>query len=164
MSRYQNTQKASFLASIPESSIHSEADELTKKCKFNFAYFDNHPAGQSFSELTDVQLKKLMEKFQEYSKHPLQYWRDMGVGKSGSVLAIYKSFPKVSDFEHPRHVPHEVLWGRFRLDHSFRLVGFILPPICHDTQHENTRMRFDCNTFYIVFLDAKHRFYKTEKN
>ncbi|MBW8464217.1 hypothetical protein [Acidovorax sp.] len=163
MNRYRNTQKTSFLASIPTASIDADVDELTTKCKFNFAYFDHQPAGQSFSDWTDVQLKKLLAKLQEYSKQPLQHWRDMGIGKSGSVLSIYGAFPRSSDFKHPRHVPHEVQWGRFRLEHSLRLVGFVLPPHCHDTYHKSTGVRFDCNTFYVVFLDADHRFYKTEK-
>lgn len=163
MSLYNNSQKARFLASIPVASIEAHTDSLTAKCKFNFAYFCVQPAGQAFSDWPVDRLQKLMVKLQDYSRESLQHWRGVPIGrKNGNVLSVYGGFPTKSDFEHPDHVPHEVEWGRFRIDYSVRLVGFILPTKYGDTQHAGTGKRFDCNTFYVVFLDADHKFYKTE--
>jgi hypothetical protein len=84
----------------------------------------------------------------------------MPIGKGGgTVLSIYGAFPQKSKFCHPKHVPHQVCWGRFRLDFSGRLVGFILPAEYDGKYHAKTGKRFDCNTFYVVFLDANHSFY-----
>jgi hypothetical protein len=155
-----NSRKAAFLASFPEASIESSDDTLTQRCKFNFSYFVKQDTSQSFDEWSYGQLVKLMEKLKEYSYQPLSYWTNQSVGKSGRILSIYGAFPKDSDMEHPKHVPHQVLWGRFRLEQSVRLVGFVLPPDLHHKAHSSGD-RFDCNTFYVVFLDANHAFYKS---
>lgn len=161
MSRFSNSRKTSFIDSIPVSSVEAVNDLLSARCKFNFAYFEVQPAGQSFDDWTDDQLRKLLTKLQEYSRESLLHWRGVPIGrKSGNVLSVYGGFPKNSDFTHPKHVPHEVEWGRFRLDYSVRLVGFVLPNRYDDLEHSRTRKRFDCNTFYVVFLDSEHRFYK----
>lgn len=164
MSAFTNRAKDRFLSKIPTASLEAPNDRLAAKCKFNFAYFCVQPAGQDFSDWTDVQRKKLLEKLVQYSREPLSYWEGQSVGKSGSVLAIYGAFPSNSDFEHPLHVPHEVLWGRFRLEQSLRLVGFVVPRKLHGATHPGTHDRFDSNTFYVVFLDRDHRFYKVESN
>lgn len=165
MKNFPNRHKASFIESIPVASINADTDLLTNKCKFNFAYFDVQPASQSFENWTELQRKELFSKLQAYSKECLQYWKDKPIGrKNGNVLSIYGAFPSNSDFNHPKHVPHEVEWGRFRLDCSCRLVGFILPKKYDESIHLQTGKRFDCNTFYIVFLDADHRFYKTKES
>jgi hypothetical protein len=111
-----------------------------------------------------VQLAKLLGKLKDYSAEPLKHWMAQPVGKSGTVLAIYGGFPSRSDFTNPKHVPHQAQWGRFRLEHSVRLVGFVLPANYRDTKHPKHLCgeTFDCNTFYVVFLDANHVFYKSE--
>lgn len=161
MKPIKNNKKDAFLASIPVLSLESENDLLSTRCKFNFGYFDVQAAGQDFSDWTHAQLLELMGKLKEYSKQPLLHWRNCPVGKGGgTVLSIYDAFPTNSDFTHPKHVPHEVQWGRFRLDFSGRLIGFVLPTNLHDCEHKVTKKRFDSNTFYVVFLDANHRFAK----
>ena len=160
MKPFKNSRKDNFISTIPTASINADDDLLTMKCKFNFAYFDVQTAGQSFEQWTDLQRLELVAKLKEYSKETLQYWRNMPIGKGGgTVLSIYGAFPLTSKFSHPKHVPHEVCWGRFRLDFSGRLIGFVLPQNCDGEQHPGTKKRFDCNTFYIVFLDANHEFY-----
>lgn len=160
-----NSKKDGFLASIPTSSIDSKDDTLTRRCKFNFSYMDfSQPAGQKFEEWTHEQLFKLLDKLCAYCKEPLKYWENQKIGgKKNSVLEIYGGFPRVSDFKHPPHVPHQAMWARFRLESSVRLVGFVLPPEYDKKQHPGTGLYFDCNTFYVVFLDVDHRFYKTKK-
>lgn len=165
MKPFANKHKEKFIASIPIASIDADTDLLTNKCKFNFAYFDVQPASQSFEDWTEIQRKELFSKLQAYSRESLQHWKEKPIGrKSGNVLSIYGAFPPNSDFKHPKHVPHEVEWGRFRLDCSCRLVGFTLPKTHDETTHPRTGKRFDCNTFYIVFLDANHRFYKSKES
>lgn len=75
------------------------------------------------------------------------------------MLAIYGDFPKKSDFKHPKHVPHQVKWARFRLESADRLVGFIVPYSYDGKTHSTTNFKFDYNTFYVVFLDENHRFW-----
>ena len=161
---FGNSKKDSFIAGIPICSLDSATNKLTEKCKFNFAYFDKQAAGQDFHEWPEGKLHKLLNKLKEYSAESLKHWTFQPVGSSGTVLEIYGAFPKgKSDFTHPAHVPHQAQWGRFRLDSATRLVGFVVPHEYHGTAHVQTGERFDGNTFYVVFLDAGHRFYKTEK-
>jgi hypothetical protein len=161
--KFKNTKKESFLKSIPDVSLESDTDLLTLRCKFNFSYMDfNQAAGQHFSGWDNGQLVKLLDKLHNYSSESLNYWCNQFIN-GHSVLSIYKDFPKKSDFEHPKHVPHQVHWGRFRLENKVRLVGFIIPPEYVEKAHPKTGVRFDGNTFYVVFLDKEHVFYKTEK-
>ena len=158
-----NTKKAGFLESITKASIESGEDDLASRCKFNFSYFDVQPAGQDFVVWDHGQLSKLFEKLKHYSAHPLPYWKNQRCGANGTVLAIYGSWPHKSEFARPKHVPHQAQWGRFRLESAVRIVGFVLPSECDGSVHAVTKHRHDCNTFYVVFLDANHRFYITEK-
>ncbi len=155
------SRKERFLASIPQASIEAASDTLAQRCKFNFSYFEKQAAGQDFDEWEAAQLVKLLDKLKEYGKQPLLHWQAETQGKASTVLSIYGKFPSRSDFQVPKHVPHQALWARFRLDQSTRLIGFVLPReydgLCH-----SSGARFDGNTFYVVFLDAQHRFYKTE--
>jgi len=156
MSGYGNKKKDAFLAALPTTSLDSRTDLLTEKCKFNFGYFTVQEAGQNFSEWDENALCRLLDCLKQYSQSSLKYW--MGQ----RVLSIYGGFPKNSDFSHPAHVPHEAQWGRFRLASAVRLVGFVVPGHCDEKRHQGTGRLFDANTFYVVFLDADHRFYKTE--
>lgn len=166
MSKFTNSRKYNFLdklSSLP--SLLESSNDLTKRCKFNLSYFDHsQSAGQNFSDLTHKQLYQLFDKLKDYSKKTLQDWCQQRVGRTGlTVLAIYKGFPAKSSFTHPKHVPHQAKWGRFRIGSKRRLIGFIVPPELHKTLHKKTNEFFDKNTFYIVFLDNNHKFYSTEK-
>lgn len=160
MSKFDSAKKAKFLASIPTASLESRDCPLTRRCKFNFAYFDKQASSQDFSDWSAAEVLGLMEKLKEFSRESLAYWMSQPVGKSGTVLAIYGAFPVSSDMKHPKHVPHEVQWGRFRLDWSGRLCGFVVPKQRDGQVHPGSHLPFDCNTFYAVFLDRDHRFYK----
>ncbi len=163
MKKFNNSKKLSFLDSIPQTSLDSSSDKLTEKCKFNLAYFDNNQeAGQDFSDWSYEELVKLFEKLKNYSKEPLTYWKNQKTGKY-DLFAIYDSFPTNTEFTHPKNVPHQAKWARFHLENKVRLIGFVIPDDYHDTIHLKTEQRFDKNTFYIVFLDKNHLFYKTQK-
>lgn len=157
----KNSRKDKYLAALPTTCFDSETNLIAHKCKFNFAYMDfNQKAGQSFGAWTKPQICKLLDKLQNYSGEPLQYWANQRVGGGGNkVFVIYDKFPIKSDFVHPKNVPSEARWARFRLEGAVRLVGFLAPEKLHDTKCKNTQVRFDTNTFYVVFLDGNHRFY-----
>ncbi len=162
---FSNSRKKGFLDKVPKVSIDSKTNKIAEKCKFNFSFFCwDQEAGQDFKDWTNEQLLKLIGKLITYSNEPLLHWQREKIGKgSGHVLEVYGSFPRISDFEHPKHVPHQALWGRFRLENSVRLVGFTIPSEYNCTEQNNSGHLFCTNTFYVVFLDKNHVFYKTKK-
>ena len=159
------SRKELFIKGLSElPSIEDKEDELTIGSKFNFSYFDSsQEAGQDFSDWTNSQLCELLNKLKSYSKMSLDYWRNERAGKGGlKVFATYCAFPRKSSFNHPKHVPHQAQWWRFRLGSKIRLIGFTLPAELHNTFHHRGEF-FDKNTFYVVFLDRDHKFYLTEE-
>ena len=157
--KYENTRKRLALQELDRASLEDDKSDLTKRCKFNFSYFDHsQPAGQNFSDLSEEQLHTLINSLKEFSRSSLEYWETQG-----PRFVIYNKFPTRTEFKHPQHVPHQVRWGRFRLGSRFRLVGFTIPSSLHSTPHHKTKKLYDKNTFYIVFIDRDHLFWKTEK-
>lgn len=156
----KNSGKSRFLASIPLASLDLDTDTLAKRCKFNFSYFEKQVAGQDFRAWDQKKLADFLEKLREYGREPLSHWKTVKVGKSGTILTLYGSFPKNSEFTPPKHVPHQAVWGRFRLDWAGRLCGFVVPNEYHGKVHSGNYI-FDSNTFYVVFLDENHCFYKS---
>jgi hypothetical protein len=160
---YANSGKDKFLNGIPQKSFDSNDSEHTNYCKFCFAYFCKQAASQNYDEWEVQKLHKLLNKFQEFGKFALNHWEQQPIGRgSGRVLTFYGAFPTRSDFTVPLNVPNDARWGRFRLDYKTRLVGFMVPRHRDGLEHPHTHRRFDSNTFYVVFLDAEHRFYKSE--
>lgn len=162
MSRFGNSRRDKFLADLPDASFDGEADTLTKRSKFNFSYFLSDPPGQGFNDWTHSQLVKLLDKLKDYSRESLAYWENQHCGAAGRVLSIYGGFPSKSAFAHPKAVPSEARWARFRLEQSVRLVGFVVPTSLDGRAHSVTKKCFCSNTFYVVFLDRDHQFYQTE--
>jgi hypothetical protein len=169
MKQFSNSKKNRFLGARPQNGI--ETSGISERCKFNFSYFDpTQAAGQDFGDWNAdsglCSLATLLEKIKSYTKEPLSYWRNQRVGGGGlSVFEDYRHFPNLSDFVHPPHVPHDVIWSRFRLGNKVRLVGFILPQsMAYQQINENSKFHYDTNTFYVVFLDKEHHFYKTEQS
>jgi hypothetical protein len=163
MSDFKNNRKEGFLASIPIISLDSPDDELTKRCKFNFSYFHVQDSiSQDFVDWDGNELAKLLNKLKEYSKFTLNHWTRKKVGRY-SVFAIYEQFPTNTDFIKPDHIPHQAEWARFHLENRVRVIGFVIPEEYHNNPHPTTRMLFDRNTFYVVYLDKEHRFYKTDR-
>lgn len=169
MKKFQNKKKDKFLSTRPTCSI--ETSNIAEKSKFNFAYFDsNQTAGQDFLEWEGTSgittLINLMNKIKDYTDQPLKYWNNQRVGGGGlKVLEYYEEFPKKSDFIHPKHIPHDVVWSRFRLGNKVRLVGFVISEHFHGVEYKDSKGEsyfYDLNTFYVVFLDKDHRFYITE--
>lgn len=163
MSKFDNSKKQLFVDRFPEASIESENDLITERCKFNLSYFCVQEAGQDFDGWNKEQLVELLQKFKNYTKSSLNYWKNQTTNGGGNVFEVYGRFPSNTDFIHPKHVPIEAEWARFRLEGRVRLIGFVVPDCYHGKSHSKTKLIFDCNTFYVVFLDADHRFYKLNR-
>ena len=166
MKDFSNKQKNKYIGSIIDISLEDISNDLTNRMKFNFSYLDtSQEFADDFNDWTDQQRIKLFTKLKEYSRKSILQWKQQFIGsgkKRHSVCVIYGNFPKHSKFKHPKHIPHQACWGRFRLESSVRLAGFIVPDDKHDMIHCKTGLRFDKNTFYVVFLDSQHKFYPCE--
>lgn len=164
MSRYSsNPQRTKFLASFEE--IRISTSDIQGRCRFNFSYFDDtQDAGIAFSDLDAAGLSDLFDKLKAFSKSSLNFWRNerCGGNRGLRMFSDYGNFPENSDFSHPKFVPVDARWGRFRLENMFRLVGFTIPPNLAGQPSGKDGATFDLNTFYVVFLDPEHRFYKSE--
>lgn len=160
--KFGNPKKRKFIENFPETSIVS--NDIKGRCKFNFSFFeDSQAASSSFHGLPENMLAELMEKLKGFSRNPLNYWRHQRCGKGGlKILTDYDSFPKKSEFAHPKSVPHDVHWGRFRLENMIRLVGFTVPGHLSSEPVDKDGFFYDTNTFYVVFIDLHHKFYITE--
>ena len=160
----QSKHKEALFASLAtKASLNEKDNDLVQRCKFNFSYFVNDDqAGQDFEDWNQGELVKLLNKIKDYSKSPLNYWKTQNVGKY-KLFVKYGSFPTNTDFTEPKHIPLEVEWCRFHLENKPRLIGFVIPDSCHDDVKGTKGFRFDKNTFYVVFLDKEHKFYKTSK-
>ena len=159
MSHGRNSRTERYKENFPKISL-TESD-IGERCKFNFSYFDySQEPATNIMEWDERNLQDLFGKLKEYSKSPLSHWAKQRIGsKRNHILEVYGAFPSESrtDFSYPSHVPGEVDWARFRIDSSKRLIGFLIPKgyCSNDNQ-------FDNNTFYVVFLDLHHKFYKTK--
>lgn len=156
-----NSKKSKFLQSFPTVSFNSENCNHAERCKFNFSYFDSSQlAGQDFCEWNHDQLQKLFVKLKEYGKYSLAHWMHQRCGGGGlKILEVYSCFPSKSEFNHPKHIPKDVKWARFRLEGDMRLVGFLIPNDLAGTVAKHGGYAFDSNVFYTVFLDQAHKFY-----
>ena len=157
----KNKRAGAFLSSIPTASIEESSDKLAQKSKFNFSYFISDSAGQNFQDWNHKQLYELFDKLKAYSEFSLSHWERQKLGNY-PLFVKYPQFPTNTDFEVPKSIPHQAIWSRFRLEGDSRLIGFVLPDEYRDMEQNKSTFRFDTNTFYVVFLDEHHKFYKTK--
>lgn len=160
----ENSRRSGFLADLPKVSIESEGNDIAARCKFNFSYLCTDPAGKDIADLSHAEIAAIFEKLKHFSKETLKYWENRPVGKSGTVLAIYGGFPSLSKFKCPEHVPIEASWGRFRLDHTMRLAGFVIPAQYDGTLQASSGKLLDSNSFYVVFFDPDHKFWSSKES
>jgi len=165
MAKYKNknakkTSKLDLISRIV--SLADKEEKLSQRCKFNFHYFTKQAAGQDFSGWTHLELIDLLEKIKNFSEKSLKDWEKTPTGSNGAlhILEIYTRFPDNTDFSEPSHIPVEAKWARFRIKQKVRLIGFVIPEGVKP--HEESEVVFDSNTFYVVFLDRDHKFWKTE--
>ncbi len=161
----RNKRKERFISEV---SLPSLIDSnLVERCKFNFSYLDETQDGiQSIADWNQDgnkvdSLENLIKCVKEYTTQSLSYW------KSQRNLVIYGNFPRgKTELKHPKNIPHEVHWGRFRLSGKVRLIGFVIPKELAELENSkihNRNFQYCTNTFYVVFLDKDHLFYQTEK-
>ena len=158
MSWGDSSKKTQFLNLLPTKSI-SEDSALSDRCKFNFHYMDSNQ-GLKIESLTNDQLLKLFTKLKNYSEKSLRDWSQDKMSRSSYRFTVYGDFPRKSDFKRPKHVPHDVAWARFRLEGALRLCGFVIPSHLHEKVNSGGKYHLDENTFYVVFIDPNHQFYK----
>lgn len=153
----KNHLKEKFLSNCSDFLIEDAQHRFRENIRFSFEYFDNsQDHGQDFRDWEYEHLYKLMDKLKEYCKTPLLHWLTMKIGGGKNhVLEIYGKFPHHSEFVHPKFVPLDVDWARFRLEGDMRLVGFVVPTESCD------KLSLLKDTFYVVFLDSNHKFYPT---
>jgi hypothetical protein len=151
----ENKAKDKFLSSFPDLLVINRINEFKLNISFNFSYFDySQGPSSSYKNLKHEQLIKYLEKLKYYSANNKSYWAQQKIGShKNNVLEIYKDFPRKSEFVHPKNIPLDVWWARFRLESDFRLIGFFIPD---EIASENC---LNNNIFYIVFIDEKHKFY-----
>lgn len=158
--KFSNKKAENFIAKIPV--LTMDTCDLVSRSKFNFSYMDLGQPEKLADDLTLDFFNEILEKLKHYSTHPLSYWINQPIGrKSGKVLEVYTKFPIRTDFEHPKSVPNDAVWCRFRVSGSVRLAGFIVPSALNNQLCKQEKYRFCVNTFYVVFIDMHHRFYIT---
>ncbi|MFZ3618271.1 hypothetical protein ACOYA6_03400 [Leclercia barmai] len=160
--KFGNSKAKAFLKTFEDlASLDSLECNLSSRSKFNFSYFDKSQkhSGQ-ISDWSKEIICDFFEKLIDYSSKSLGQLQQIGIGKRRhGLLSLYDSFPKNSGFVQPKSIPHQVRWGRFRLDQNKRLIGFVIPDEYHGLIHKGTGIVYDKNTFYIVFIDNDHAFY-----
>ena len=155
-----NKTKQSFLKSVDsleEITFNGVGDLIT----ISFKYFcvNQVPVGQVFSDWKENMRLELLQKLAEYTKYSRTHWKNE-FSNGLPLLAEYGKFPKNTDFSIPSNIPcpDELIWARFRLMQKVRVCGFFVSKSIAKTYNVSE------NTFYVVFLDKDHRFYKTEKS
>jgi hypothetical protein len=155
-SKYQNSHTKEFTENYPEHVV--ETTNIASFVKFNFDFLDVNQTDAGFDRLDCLDDKNrlmLLEKIKEFSGASRFDW------ESNRRLVIYENIPRGSKAKHPKHVPSDVCWARFRLEGGFRLIGFFIPDSLDKKSYKlsGREYLFDRNTFYAVFLDPNHNFY-----
>lgn len=155
-SKYQNSHTKEFTENYPEHIV--ETTNIASFVKFNFDFLDVNQTDAGFDRLDCLDDKNrlmLLEKIKEFSGASRFDW------ESNRRLVIYENIPRGSKAKHPKHVPSDVCWARFRLEGGFRLIGFFIPDSLDKKSYKlsGREYLFDRNTFYAVFLDPNHNFY-----
>lgn len=164
--KFSNSNRESFLANVPESTFSSPECNVAARMKFNFSFVQDDQEQNGFapfSKLSQEQKDMLFKKLQDFSRHSRGELEKMPVGAGKhrqNVLAVYHDFPTKSNAIRPKSVPVEADWARLRLESDFRLCGFFVPNELDGKEHEIYKVRFDKNTFYVVFIDPEHNFYQ----
>ena len=167
-SKTSNSAKSKFFDDFKSKSDECNIEEydVAKRCSFNFSFFDeSQKCGKTWKNVGDANVVNINEKIKNFSRESLVHWKSESVKSGRSIYEEYDEYPTNNDFEYPKNVPKGVIWGRFRISAKMRLVGFTIPKNLHGNivSVSNRDYVYSTNTFYIVFLDTKHVFYKTEK-
>lgn len=158
--KFKNKKAIAFIKDLPKESVESSG--IVKRLKFNLHYLDLEQPAALKGELTIDFFSLLLAKLKNFSEEALAHWITMPAGRgNGNIYQVYKKFPSKSEFKNPSSVPHDAVWGRFRVDRTIRLAGFTVPPSLNHKLCDNEKFRYCSNTFYVVFIDMHHKFYAT---
>jgi hypothetical protein len=130
--------------------------QALKLSSFNFKYFKGTDVGQSFKDWeNDKFLADLMDKLKDFSSLSLMELQQNGRYKNYGKFPL----PEKTDFQLPKDLPpNGIQWGSFRITGEKRLIGFVVSELA-----EGGDCRFLKNTFFVVFLDKNHNFWKSSK-
>lgn len=104
---------------------------------FSFRHLDLNQ-GQSFDHWEESGLLALaMNTFRNYSTQKM-------TSAFSERFKCYPAMPEHCEFTHPRHVPADAKWTSMHIQGKECVIGHIVK-----------------NIFYVVFLDAHHKFYPT---
>ena len=119
----------------------SVSDEAQNGC-FNISlkHFDREQSDDFTTWQTSGYLASVFDVLSNYCQRPL---RDQFSKK----FTVYGNFPPKNKtiYYFPKHVPEDAEWARIHVDGTHILAGHIFK-----------------NTFFLVFLDPIHGFYKSE--
>lgn len=164
--KFGNSGRDAFLANTADLCFASLECNIAARMKFNFSFVCNDQERNGFipfCKLSQEQKDMIFDKLQELSRHSRAELEKMPIGSGKhrqSVLAVYRDFPVKTKAERPKSVPIDADWARLRLEGDFRLCGFFIPNELDGKEHEKSKVRFDKNTFYVVFVDPEHNFYQ----
>lgn len=138
--RIKPHEKKSFIKKTLEerSSVQTLTDDFFV---ISLKHFDK-VQGDRFSDWDDQAiLARAIETLEGYSHAALR------TQTGNDKFTIYGDFPPAgkTDFSHPTHVPEDAEWARIHVTGKQCIVGHVVQ-----------------NTFYIVFLDGNHSFWKSE--
>ncbi len=112
-----------------------------KPISFNFGQLDTRQ-GQTLDNWSNSGLLlKMVTRFKDHGLKPIyDCYNDK--------FKCYDSFPetKKTDFKRPSHIPEDAIWASMHLQGKECVIGHV-----------------SLDIFFVVFLDAEHRFYISEK-
>jgi len=128
--------KPSILSSYSSPPIKDQEETF----HISFRHLDK-TQGQTFHEWEESKILAVaLETLHGYCGSPLN-------NQLNKKFTIYNDFPPKdkTEFTHPKHVPMDAKWARIHVNGMQIIAGHVYK-----------------NTFYIVFLDQHHKFYKSE--
>lgn len=163
-----NSKQQSRLKEIGDKLVAEEIlcfKNISGKMKFNFHFFDKSQFFmKSFLDLNAQEFLRLGDQLVELSEKSIVEWSyERMASRNSARYRNYGDFPKKSEYRHPKNVPEHAEWVAFRLGSLLRICGFIIPSKYHGSVLPDENWSLCSNTFYVVFYDHDHGFYKTKK-
>ncbi len=122
----------------------SSVKDIDENFNISFQYLDTtQKYGSSFKDWQKCGwLSKMLETLHSYCGKPLK------TQFSEYKFKAYDGFPQKdkTEFKCPPNIPEDAHWARIHILNKAVVVGHYVR-----------------NTFYVVFLDKNHKFYKSEK-
>lgn len=143
---FQKHKEKSFIKKTLEDKQNRSVNDPDRLCRFQISlqyYNDDQPSnGTLLDWQNNGLLADALNVLKGYCQRPLQEQID------GDKFVVYKGFPPKdkTDFSFPENVPEDAHWARIHVKGQVVIVGHVVN-----------------NTFYIVFLDKNHCFWKSKR-